>query len=72
MNMSGTAITDINGNIVNVTNIDLLIKECDSCKNSPFVIFGTRHTEGENNRFLLSKLWKLKKEISHANRLKNN
>ena len=59
-------ITDINGNTVKIYNLDEAIKECDSCKNSPLVIFGTRHTEGENNRFMLPQLWKLKKQLLDA------
>lgn len=57
-------ITDINGLVIKVLDIDLFIKECDSCKNSPFVIFGTRHTIGDNNRFMLPQLWKLKKKMT--------
>lgn len=35
--------------------------------NNPLVISVTRHTIGENNRFLLPKLWKLKYEQSKQN-----
>ena len=59
-------ITDINGNTVKIYNLEQAIKECDSCKNNPFVIFCTTHTEGDNNRFMLLQLWKLKKQLSDA------
>ena len=64
--MEVATITDINGNTVRIKNLDQAIKECDSCKNSPFVIFGTRYTIGENNRFMLPQLWKLKKQLLDA------
>ncbi|MDR2005314.1 MAG: NADH-quinone oxidoreductase subunit F [Prevotella sp.] len=64
--MINSEITDINGKTIKVPDIDKAIKECSSCKNNPLVIKGTRYTIGENNRFMLPQLWKLKKEISYA------
>jgi len=64
--MLTSEITDINGKTIKVPNLDKAIKVCDSCKNNPLVIKGTRYTIGENNRFMLPQLWKLKKEMSHA------
>ncbi|MDR1501802.1 MAG: NADH-quinone oxidoreductase subunit F [Prevotella sp.] len=64
--MINSEITDINGKTIKVPDVDKAIKECGSCKNNPLVIKGTRYTIGENNRFMLPQLWKLKKEISYA------
>lgn len=57
-------VSDITGRIITITDLDAVISKCDKCKNNPLVIMGTRFTEGQNNRFLLPKLWKIKQEIN--------
>ena len=60
------AIKDITGKTIKVPDIDKAIKQCDSCKNNPLVIKGTIYTHGDNNRFMLPQLWKLKNRVSNA------
>lgn len=63
--MSKLLIKSITGKDIEVTNIDFAIKQCETCKNSPFVISGTKYTIGQDNRFMLPQLWKLKKDKTY-------
>lgn len=52
-------ITDINGNKILVTDLDLAIEQCKDCLDNPFKM-ASDHTVGEN-RFMLHQLERLQK-----------
>lgn len=54
-------VTDKAGKIIEVTDLDNAIRECEMCADSPFKL-ESGHTVGENYRFMLEQLLKLKQE----------
>lgn len=58
-------ITDITGKIIEVTDLDEAIKECEFCVDSPYKM-PSGYTVGENHRFMLKQLLKLKQEQKKA------
>jgi hypothetical protein len=54
-----TTIIDITGARIEVTDLDKAIEQCELCKDSPYKM-PTGQTVGENHRYMLSQLEKLK------------
>ncbi len=54
-----TTITDINGTSIEVTDLNKAIEQCELCKDSPYKM-PSGQTVGENHRYMLSQLEKLK------------
>ncbi|SFL09028.1 hypothetical protein SAMN05216357_11285 [Porphyromonadaceae bacterium KH3CP3RA] len=54
-------VTDKAGKIIEVTDLDDAIRECEMCADSPFKL-ESGYTGGENHRFMLEQLLKLKQE----------
>lgn len=43
-------IKNITGKVIEVTNINAAIRQCEMCKNSPFKTLSGHHTIGEGHR----------------------
>lgn len=54
-------IKDITGKVIEVTNLNAAIRQCKLCLKSPFKM-ESGHTVGENHRFMLEQLEKMRKE----------
>ena len=52
-------ITDITGASIEVTDLDKAIEQCRLCKDSPYKM-PSGQTVGENHRYMLSQLEKMK------------
>ena len=55
-------IKDITGKSIEVTHLNMAIKQCKLCRNSLFLM-DSGHTVGENHTFMLQQLEKLKQKI---------
>lgn len=61
-------IKDITGKVIEVTDIDVAIEQCEMCKNSPFKT-PSSHTVGEDHTFMLEQLKQLKRSPRRDNLL---
>ena len=56
-----TTIKDIDGNIIEVTDLNAAIDECKRCKDSPYKM-ESGHTVGENYAYMLEQLLPLQQQ----------
>jgi len=56
-----TTIKDIEGNVIEVTDLKAAIKQCKECSDSHYKM-ASGHTVGENHQFMLKQLERLEQE----------
>lgn len=56
-------IKDISGNPIEVIDLDMAIKQCEECADSPFKM-PSGHTVGKNHRFMLGQLKILQTQLN--------
>lgn len=64
-------IKDITGNIIEVTDLNEAIQQCQDCLDSPYIM-KSGHTVGENHRFMLKQLEILKQKMKNEKMNKTN
>ncbi len=65
MNKQGLFIHDIDGEIVEVTDLDRAIEQCEFCKESLFKM-KSGHTVGENHKYMLRQLLEIEKRQKNS------